>query len=81
MTPLSGRDDAIVLYTDGVTEARDERRRFYGEERLFNVLDSACGTPADGIVATVVRDVEAFRGAAEPFDDITLLVAQRQRGD
>ncbi|OGO57299.1 MAG: hypothetical protein A2V85_15490 [Chloroflexi bacterium RBG_16_72_14] len=81
VTTLIGPDDAIVLYTDGVTEARDERRRFYGEERLFNVLDSACGTPADGIVATVVRDVEAFRGAAEPFDDITLLVAQRQRGD
>jgi sigma-B regulation protein RsbU (phosphoserine phosphatase) len=78
-TTSIGPDDAIVLYTDGITEARDERRRFYGEERLFDILDSAGGHPADGIVAAVVRDVEAFRGAAEPFDDVTLLVAQRRR--
>lgn len=73
-----GPDDAIVLYTDGITEARDEQRRFYGEDRLLEVLASACGTQADGIVATISRDVEAFRGATEAFDDITLLVAQRR---
>jgi len=70
--------DAVVLYTDGVTEARDERRRFYGEERLLECLESACGRPAGEIVRAITDGVRAFRGGADPFDDLTLLVVERR---
>jgi sigma-B regulation protein RsbU (phosphoserine phosphatase) len=71
--------DALVLYTDGITDARDPDRRFYGEERLRSVIRSACGLAAADIVRALTDDVHAFRGDADPFDDLTLLVAERAR--
>jgi phosphoserine phosphatase RsbU/P len=79
-TTTLDRGDALIAYTDGITEARDERRRFYGEERLLAVVADGCGRPAEEIVDAIVRDVRTFRGAAEPFDDLALLVAERRAG-
>ncbi|MBI2777598.1 MAG: PP2C family protein-serine/threonine phosphatase [Chloroflexi bacterium] len=70
--------DALVLYTDGATETRSPSRHFYGEDRLLANLDAACGRPAAEIVRSLVDDIAAFRGDAEPFDDLTLLVAERR---
>ncbi|HEX5590305.1 MAG TPA: PP2C family protein-serine/threonine phosphatase [Candidatus Limnocylindrales bacterium] len=73
--------DALVLYTDGITETRDERRRFYGEDRLLDQLGLACGMPAATIVRAVTDDLRGFRGDAEAFDDLTLLVVERRPTD
>ena len=70
--------DALTLYTDGVTETRDARRRFYGEDRLLANLGLACGRPAEEIARALIDEVTAFRGQAEPFDDLTLLVLERR---
>lgn len=70
--------DALVLYTDGATETRDPARRFYGEGRLIANLTAACGRPADAIVHAIVDDIRGFRGEAERFDDLTLLVVERR---
>ena len=72
--------DALVLYTDGVTDARDVERRFYGDERLLAEVGGVCGRPAAAVTAAISGDVRAFRGDAEPYDDLTLLVAERHRG-
>ena len=71
--------DALVLYTDGITDARDRDRRFYGAERFLSVVRSACGLRAGDMVQMITDDVHAFRGDADPFDDLTLLVAERAR--
>jgi len=73
-----GPGDAFVAHTDGITEARAEDGSFYGEERFRALLGGLAGAPARGIVDAVVADVTAFRGRAEPSDDLTLLVARRQ---
>ncbi len=73
--------DALILYTDGITDARDGDRRFYGEERLRAVVLGACGRSASDMVRAITDDVAAFRGDADPFDDLTLLVVQRARHD
>ncbi|MEW5990501.1 MAG: PP2C family protein-serine/threonine phosphatase [Chloroflexota bacterium] len=70
--------DAMVLYTDGITEARDPARAFYGEDRLLAIIRGSCGRPAERIAEAVMDDVTAFRREAEPFDDLTLLVAERR---
>jgi serine phosphatase RsbU (regulator of sigma subunit) len=72
--------DAFVGHTDGVTEARSFDGSFYGEERYRALLGGLAGTPATGIVAAIAGDVAAFRGSAEPSDDLTLLVVRRQPG-
>lgn len=77
-TSIIAPGDAVLLYTDGLTEARDTERRFYGEEPLLATLGGACGRSAEAIKDSLVADVLAFRGAAEAFDDLTLLVVQRR---
>ena len=69
--------DAFIGHTDGVTEARDTSGAFYGEERYRRLLGSLAGAAAAGIVDAVTADVAAFRGRAEPSDDLTLLVVRR----
>ena len=64
--------DALVFYTDGVTEARRGREQF-GEERLREALSSCCGRSAGQIADFIESAVLEFAGP-EPSDDIALLV-------
>ncbi|MEY2419329.1 MAG: phosphoserine phosphatase RsbU/P [Actinomycetota bacterium] len=66
--------DALVLYTDGVTEARDGTGAFYGEERMYDAIASA-GSSARAIVDAVLSSVLAFQEG--PADDIALVVIRR----
>jgi phosphoserine phosphatase RsbU/P len=75
-----GPGDAVVLYTDGVTETRDVGRSFYGEAAFEASLAAASGHPALGIRDAVMAPLRAFRGEAEPFDDLALLVMARHPG-
>lgn len=70
--------DALTLYTDGITETRDGERAFYGDDRLLANVGQACGRAAEQIAQSIIDDVVAFRGDAEAFDDLTLLVAERR---
>jgi sigma-B regulation protein RsbU (phosphoserine phosphatase) len=69
--------DAMVLYTDGLIEARNEVDDDYGEARLSEVLRRHHGLPPDAMVTAVLRDVEAFLGSARLADDLTILVLRR----
>lgn len=67
--------DTFVMYTDGVSEARNPAREEYGSERLKARLS---GKIADAAEATrnVLEDVKHFVQQAEPHDDITVLAAR-----
>ncbi len=66
----------LLAYTDGITEARDNSGRFYGDARLQAFL---CSQPwsATKLAAKIVADVHAFATGAEQSDDITLLALRR----
>ena len=66
-----GPGDAMVLYTDGVTEERDADSMF-GETGLHQALRSAAGRDAQGIAAAVADAVHTFRPEA-PRDDIAIV--------
>ncbi|MFN8018797.1 MAG: SpoIIE family protein phosphatase [Acidimicrobiales bacterium] len=68
-----GPGDAIVLYTDGVTEARREHELF-GEGRLVEALVGLAGLPADRIAGGLDEAVAAFRRSAR--DDTAIVVVQ-----
>ncbi|MBW3669646.1 MAG: SpoIIE family protein phosphatase [Actinobacteria bacterium] len=66
--------DALVFYTDGVTEARGAEGQF-GEERLLTVVEEATGAGAAGLVAAIEGAVNRFEGGVSR-DDLALLVVR-----
>jgi phosphoserine phosphatase RsbU/P len=69
--------ETLLLYSDGVTEARAEsnREELFGEDRLQGVLRECAGQRADAMIDTVRRAVFDWLGPSE-HDDITLLAVQ-----
>jgi len=66
--------DVLVLYTDGITEANNEKGEMYGEDRLHAVITSSAGRAAPEILDAILADVKTFSGSAPQYDDITLMV-------
>jgi len=69
--------DALLLYSDGVTEAANAAGEEFGEERLNQVLASARQAPAEQIVDAVHDAVEAWLDGQPPADDVTVVAARR----
>ena len=65
--------DILFLYTDGVSEATDSNRAFYGTERLENTLTEAWNENKNDLVEVVRNSLADFAGDSEPHDDITML--------
>jgi serine phosphatase RsbU (regulator of sigma subunit) len=65
-------DDIVVMYTDGVTEARRDGR-FYGADRLRTLLSSVRGHDVQAIADRVVGDALDFQDG-DAADDIAVLV-------
>lgn len=72
-----GKGDTLVLYTDGLTEARQDGE-MYGEERVREVLAGAASDPPESVVRSVMQDVLSF-GDGQLSDDVALLVLKRTR--
>ena len=67
---------ALLIYTDGVTDARDAAGAAFGDRRLEQCLARCAGGPAAKIVATVMSTVATFAGGAPQEDDITVLAVR-----
>jgi sigma-B regulation protein RsbU (phosphoserine phosphatase) len=70
--------DLLLLYTDGITEARGPGgppTPLFGEHRLDDTLASGSDDP-DAAIRRVVDGVEAFTGGSPPTDDRTLVAAR-----
>lgn len=65
--------DELFLYTDGVTEAANEKNELYGEERLKNCLVAAADRHPREICETIKNDVTSYAGTTPQSDDITML--------
>jgi len=66
-------DTVMVIYTDGVTEAANESREFFGEEGLLETVESSDEMQPDALLKRIWEAVLAFQGEASNEDDITLL--------
>ncbi|MEH6549839.1 MAG: SpoIIE family protein phosphatase [Pseudomonadales bacterium] len=67
------KDDQLLIFTDGVTEAMDVADQLYGEQRVIDCFQSAQTTELDVLVSGTLDSVETFAGEAEQADDITIL--------
>lgn len=64
---------ALLLYTDGITEAVDSQGIFFETERLYEVARANRGAPAQVICERLLQAVTDYRGAAPQADDVTLV--------
>jgi sigma-B regulation protein RsbU (phosphoserine phosphatase) len=70
--------DAVILYTDGITEASNAERELFGRRRLADVVSAHRHASADGMARAIDAAVAEFVGDAPQSDDFTLLVARRE---
>jgi len=68
--------DRLIVYSDGVTEARNEAGEFFGSKRLREIIRSAAGEPCGQMLAKIRESVAEFTGGAEPDDDVTAVVVE-----
>lgn len=68
-----GDRDRLVLYTDGVTEARNRERQFYRAAGLNAFVNGAEWGHSQSLVDGIFDDVQRFVGSAAPSDDITVV--------
>jgi len=69
--------DALVMFTDGVTEAMNEAKEEFGTARLVDTLEEVAMHNCQQIIESVKADIASFVGEAEQSDDITMLVLKR----
>jgi phosphoserine phosphatase RsbU/P len=68
--------DALIFYTDGMTEARSPDNEEYQRERLAAAVRAYGHLPAEQMAEALLNDVRAWQGGVPPHDDLTLLVVQ-----
>ena len=73
-----GMGDLLYLYTDGVTEAKDEQGEFFSEPRLRDIVADRGGGDARGLLEHFDTELTAHIGGAEQFDDITMMALYRR---
>ncbi|HEY9167542.1 MAG TPA: PP2C family protein-serine/threonine phosphatase [Candidatus Kryptonia bacterium] len=69
--------DLLVTYSDGVTEARNQRNDFFGEERLSDIVKGSAGISPDRVGEKILNAVDNFVGEAPRSDDLSLVIVKR----
>ncbi|OGK04902.1 MAG: hypothetical protein A2W80_10005 [Candidatus Riflebacteria bacterium GWC2_50_8] len=69
--------DRVILYSDGITEARREgSKEFFGDENFMQLLRKTRDLPVDQAVQAIVGDFKNWLTGTSPSDDITLLIIE-----
>jgi len=68
--------DLLVFYTDGFTEARNNKGEEFGESRLLQSVARAKEKFSEHIINTVVYEAKRFIGDAQQHDDMTMVVVK-----
>jgi len=71
------RDDCLVLYTDGVTEALNSAGDEFGLDRMIQSVRASASDGAQTIVKRIIEDVRNFIGSLPQNDDITLIAIRK----
>jgi serine phosphatase RsbU (regulator of sigma subunit) len=72
------KGDKVILYTDGVTEARNEAKEFFTLERLVDMVKHAPQLSAQDLLEYINKKIQEYIEDTPQWDDITLVVMERQ---
>jgi sigma-B regulation protein RsbU (phosphoserine phosphatase) len=71
------RNDCILLYTDGITEALDNEGNEFGLERTIASVQSSAKEGAQAMVTRLIDDLRNFVGSTPQNDDITMIAIRK----
>jgi serine phosphatase RsbU (regulator of sigma subunit) len=71
------RGDALLCFSDGVSDSVNPRGGRFGEARIIEVARAARGRPASRVRDRIEEALSLFVGTAAPVDDMTLVIATR----
>jgi len=72
--------DQIVVFSDGLTEARNLQGQYYGRGRIKDLLSQLLGQGSRATITALQKDLQLFAGAAPQADDVTVLAIDYWRG-
>jgi anti-anti-sigma factor len=72
------KDDMLVIYTDGVTEAMNEMRQQYGEERLIQLIKESGKLSPQEFIELLSNEIKGFTGDQAQNDDITVVAIKEK---
>ncbi|TGL38941.1 PP2C family protein-serine/threonine phosphatase [Leptospira perdikensis] len=76
--PLESKD-IILLYTDGATEAENQKREQFGSHRLIESLERHIELETtDAILDAIFKDIYVFIDGMEVYDDITIMIMRKR---
>jgi serine phosphatase RsbU (regulator of sigma subunit) len=68
--------DALLMVTDGITEARNPDSVEFGEERMLSAFAGLIGESAEAIKSGILNNVNEFTAGEAQYDDQTLIVVK-----
>lgn len=72
-------EDALIIYTDGITEAVNKSGEQFGRERLSKAAAAAGSVSAQARLSFILQELKSFTEEVPFDDDITLIVLQRKK--
>ena len=66
--------DVFVMYTDGISEARDKNKKEFGEKRILDTSLTNRSLSAQGLADKLVEETEKFSQGMPQHDDMTVIV-------
>jgi serine phosphatase RsbU (regulator of sigma subunit)/pSer/pThr/pTyr-binding forkhead associated (FHA) protein len=74
-----GLGESLVLFSDGLTDAMNNKDECYRVKRIVNAVGSSDHQDASSLVSHIISDVQGFVGANRQFDDMCLVCVHRSQ--
>jgi phosphoserine phosphatase RsbU/P len=71
------KGDLLLIYSDGLIDAKNEAGEFYSAHRLFQLLPALSVYPADEVGRQIIGEINRFVGTAKIYDDLSLVIIKR----
>lgn len=69
-------NDLLILYTDGISEAKNAKGRFFTRDRIIAAINACPRQEPQVMIDTIMEEVNLHRGGTQHTDDETILVLQ-----
>jgi len=75
---ILAKSELLLIYSDGLSEARNQTGQFFGEERILNLVKNLYGLPAQSAGNQILREIDSFAAATAQTDDLSLIILKKK---